>query len=354
MMTVYYNPLDRPLDGAGTVVIHRGHNGWQGITDEFMTWNPVEMAWEVTFLVPVDAGSVDIVFNDGASTWDNNGGADWHVPATGTTGYALDGFLDDGVPLLAGRNGLSLWGEWVDGLLYLATDGTGSSAGLDHFLLITADTTSITVAPWAKAGSAVAWAYFLGAENQTGWTGWFDSSEMIQTGPAFGMAQGSVLEGTLDIAALYPVRQPAQLWVAAAGYESPDGGALILQAPAGDGDGLLEVPEYHEMTNPLTGVEDNGEGLPALPWRLSLHPNPFNPSVAVHLFLPQLEPLRVEVYDLAGHKLATLHDGPAGPGPQLYRWNGHDDRGSACASGVYFIRARGETESRVVKGALLR
>jgi len=355
-MTVFYNPAGRPLQGAPEVSIHRGHNGWQGITDEAMTWNAADQWWEVTFTVPPVAGSVDFVFTDRVETWDNNGGADWLAPVAGAPGFVMDGIQDVGVPLLAATEGLSLWGEWVEGILYLAVEGTGSTPGQDHFLLVTSDTTSTLPAPWAKAGRTLRWDFFLAAENDNTGSGWFDVGEAAQTGPEFAKAQGAVLEGTLDLAALYP-GPPAQLWVAAASYQSPDGGALLNQAPAGNGDIDLQVSEYHELANPLTGVETegmDGEVPPLSPWELFLHPNPFNPAVSVEILLPREEHIRLGVFDLSGQKVAALHDGPAGPGRLLCRWDGRDARGDACASGVYFFRALGEREVRVVKGALLR
>jgi hypothetical protein len=203
---------------------------------------------------------------------------------------------------------------------------------------------------WAKAGTAVPWDWFLGAEVDNGWTGWFDSGETLQTGAEFGKAQGTVLEGTLDLAALYG-SAPGTIWLAAAAYATPDGGVLMRQAPAGDGDGDLEPPEYYA----LSGLSAIGETVPpARSLRMSLSPNPFNPSVAVRLEIPHAGSVRVDVYDLQGKRMATLLDGPVAPGPAVLRWNGRRDDGSPCPSGVYLFLARGEGRRAAARGALLK
>jgi hypothetical protein len=48
--------------------------------------------------VPSTATQLDVVFNDGASTWDNNGGQDWHFSVMGGASitWKMDGTLDAG------------------------------------------------------------------------------------------------------------------------------------------------------------------------------------------------------------------------------------------------------------------
>jgi hypothetical protein len=67
---------------------------------------------------------VDFVFNNGAGTWDNNGGADWHVtvanPCTSTPPFTMDGTLDAGVPAVATCGGQTLYAKYDGRWLYLA------------------------------------------------------------------------------------------------------------------------------------------------------------------------------------------------------------------------------------------
>lgn len=82
--TVAYNPAGRPLAGAAAVRAHIGFNGWTSVIspDLALTWNATTSRWEGTFTVAASATQVDLAFNNGAGTWDNNGGADWHFTAT--------------------------------------------------------------------------------------------------------------------------------------------------------------------------------------------------------------------------------------------------------------------------------
>ncbi len=66
------------------------------------------------------------------------------------------------------------------------------------------------------------------------------------------------------------------------------------------------------------------------------HPNPFNPSTALTLFLPEAQSVHVAVYDLAGREIALLHDGPLPAGAHMLRFDaGH------LTSGTFLIRATG-------------
>ncbi|MFH1844379.1 MAG: C1 family peptidase [bacterium] len=353
VLTVSYAPAGRPLATASQVWFYYGFNDWQGSQYEAMTWNGGTNCWEVDCNVPADAGSLQFDFTDGVGVWDNNGGCDWSVEVTGSTAiFVLDGQLDAGVPLLASGGDLSLWARWEGSQLYLATEGSGTTPGLDHFLLVAADTSATGPAPWAKNGTIISPDFFVGAENSTGWSGWFDGDETGLTGASFAQAQGAVLEGVIDIPTVYAGSSPARLWLAAACYDSEDGGDLTRQAPAGNGNSQLEIAEYLRLEHPLTGIETTAPVAP-LP-SCSLHPNPFNPTVSVRLHIPHRQSVRVELFDLGGRKLATLWDGLTDPGPLEIPWDGRNHLGHTCASGVYFFRIESESFTTVLQGALLK
>jgi len=48
----------------------------------------------------------------------------------------------------------------------------------------------------------------------------------------------------------------------------------------------------------------------------------------------------LEVLDASGRRVALLHDGPLGPGPQEIAWDGRTLAGERAASGAYFYRLR--------------
>lgn len=82
-----------------------------------------------------------------------------------------------------------------------------------------------------------------------------------------------------------------------------------------------------------TPVEDaNGE----TPRQFSLgqnFPNPFNPSTQIVFSLKRSDHIRLDVYNVAGHRLTTLADGRYSSGEHVVIW----DAGSQ-PSGVYFYR----------------
>ncbi|HEX4705894.1 MAG TPA: glycoside hydrolase family 15 protein, partial [Pseudonocardiaceae bacterium] len=76
-VTVRYNGF---LAGsASTVTLHWGHDGWQGVTDTPMA-KQADGSWTATVTVPAGTG-LNTAFVNQASTWDNNGGADYNVAA---------------------------------------------------------------------------------------------------------------------------------------------------------------------------------------------------------------------------------------------------------------------------------
>ena len=80
-VTIQYNATGRSLAAANPVKIHLGWNNWASVVspDLAMTFNSASNVWEFTTNVAVNATRLDVVFNNGSGTWDNNGGADWHI-----------------------------------------------------------------------------------------------------------------------------------------------------------------------------------------------------------------------------------------------------------------------------------
>jgi len=80
-VTIQYNATGRNLAAANPVKIHLGWNNWSSVItpDPAMTFNATSNVWEFTTNAPVNATQLDVVFNNGSATWDNNGGADWHI-----------------------------------------------------------------------------------------------------------------------------------------------------------------------------------------------------------------------------------------------------------------------------------
>ncbi len=63
-------------------------------------------------------------------------------------------------------------------------------------------------------------------------------------------------------------------------------------------------------------------------------PNPFNPTTEIRIALPRRGVVQVEVIDILGRRVATLHHGALPPGHHTFTFNG-----ARLASGTYFVRA---------------
>jgi hypothetical protein len=72
-------------------------------------------------------------------------------------------------------------------------------------------------------------------------------------------------------------------------------------------------------------------------------PNPFNPSTVLRFELPRNSPVRLVIRNLAGQRVAILHDGPLSAGYHALRWDA-----DGFPSGVYFypLEAEGFRETK--------
>lgn len=114
-------------------------------------------------------------------------------------------------------------------------------------------------------------------------------------------------------------------------------------------DGLGTVRLYSILAP--TAVDETDERL-VLPDAFTLgnpYPNPFNSSVNIPLVMQRKERLRVEVVNLLGRRVATLHDGTAEPGKLSIQWDA-----DKAASGVYFLRVTSDEHSSTAKMVLMK
>lgn len=249
-VTVTYDPAGRVLAGAGAVTMHWGVNNWTQIADVVMAPGTSPGTWSASVVLPNAASALDLVFNNGAGTWDNNSGQDWQFAVTPGTGgtdpgtWTMDGVRDADSTLVASNGGMNLWAGLKGTKLYVACNDAGE--GNDHFIFVAGESGAgaLRAAPWAKAGQVASWRAFLADENDNDYEGWFDqgtASVQAMTG-----ANGGVLEGTIDLAQAFGAL-PGAVYLAVGVYPTSDGSALVpgAQVPASvDGNGTLNASEY--------------------------------------------------------------------------------------------------------------
>lgn len=88
---------------------------------------------------------------------------------------------------------------------------------------------------------------------------------------------------------------------------------------------------------------------------MSAYPNPFFSSTNIKLSFAKIdEEVKVEIFNIRGQKIRTLHRGaPKSQNLELV-WDGKDDKGRNSASGVYFCRLHRLGSSQKIKLLLLK
>ena len=101
--------------------------------------------------------------------------------------------------------------------------------------------------------------------------------------------------------------------------------------------GQATTDEAGTFVLPLTAAD----GALVLPRAVRLgpnYPNPFNPSTIIPYQLATTAPVRLEVFNILGQRVATLVDEEQSAGVYRARWDGTDAAGGAAAAGVYLYR----------------
>ena len=85
-------------------------------------------------------------------------------------------------------------------------------------------------------------------------------------------------------------------------------------------------------------------------------PNPFRAGQAAtwDFVAPRGGPASIDVFDVAGRRVATLIDGPVAAGPHRATWDGRSSDGRSMPAGVYFVRLKTAEGSRSGRVLLLR
>ena len=90
--------------------------------------------------------------------------------------------------------------------------------------------------------------------------------------------------------------------------------------------------------------------------KLSGYPNPFNPTITLVFehFAASGRDIAVDIHDILGRKIKTLHTGIGVSDRGVLIWDGTDEAGSRVASGMYLFRARSRDQQAVFKAVLLK
>ena len=128
-------------------------------------------------------------------------------------------------------------------------------------------------------------------------------------------------------------------------------GVTHLTIPGGAEPGMLEVQFSGTGSTELTSPPSNR------PARFELgqnYPNPFNGGTVIPFSVPAETQVVLEVYNLGGQRLVTIHQRHLEPGQYSQYWDGRNGNGQRLASGVYLFRLRAGNRSQVRKLLLIQ
>ena len=130
--------------------------------------------------------------------------------------------------------------------------------------------------------------------------------------------------------------------------QSPPPGFLYYIVTAVDVHGNQSIPSNEASVAIPTATG----GAPALSGLVlgDNFPNPFNHSTELQIGLPHDADINIEVFDVAGRRVASRNMPRQPAGWQRVAVGAHDDRGRPLASGVYFVRVRaaGQTQTKKI------
>ncbi|MBN2279951.1 MAG: T9SS type A sorting domain-containing protein [Candidatus Marinimicrobia bacterium] len=101
----------------------------------------------------------------------------------------------------------------------------------------------------------------------------------------------------------------------------------------GEGPKNTEQPEENKLTNYqlLDGVTN--------------HPNPFNPDTHISYSLHEASNISVKIYNMNGNQVRTLENKKQEAGSYTLYWDGLNEKGMQCPSGMYLVKIDAGSET---------
>ncbi len=124
-------------------------------------------------------------------------------------------------------------------------------------------------------------------------------------------------------------------------------GAYLLLAPYSESDkSQYGAVQYYEVT---AWNNDDPHVSPPAQLLSQNYPNPFKEQTRICLKLDESAPASLKVYNIRGQMVKTLCNTDLPKGDSYLDWDGSDEQGRPCASGVYIIRAKANKKSKTIK-----
>ncbi|MDP8211548.1 MAG: right-handed parallel beta-helix repeat-containing protein [Candidatus Stygibacter australis] len=105
----------------------------------------------------------------------------------------------------------------------------------------------------------------------------------------------------------------------------------------------LDESEYHGFAPDIgayenTNVENDEEDIAPVRMNMINYPNPFNPVTTIKFTLPASDIVTLNIYNIKGQLVKQLLNEKLKSGCHEISWEGINESGNACTSGLYFLR----------------
>ncbi len=97
-------------------------------------------------------------------------------------------------------------------------------------------------------------------------------------------------------------------------------------------DGRVHIFHMQQMT--AVSDENTSPTITAI----NTYPNPFADACSIEINSTKQTIAKIEVYNLKGQKIKSLHNGRLNEGTNPFTWNGKNDENKSVASGIYIIK----------------
>jgi hypothetical protein len=159
----------------------------------------------------------------------------------------------------------------------------------------------------------------------------------------FGKSVAQIREATIAVAAA--LGKPLIACEYSLDSDSPTawalGDAAIAAGAVGTGNGRTPAPVGVVVSEPPS-------------YRLTVSPNPFNPTTTIRFSLAGDGPVSLRIYNAMGQQVRTLVNAQTRAGSHAVTWNGRDDRGRDVASGVYLCQLIAGNDVMIRRMVLVR
>ena len=108
------------------------------------------------------------------------------------------------------------------------------------------------------------------------------------------------------------------------------------------------------VINPETTTDAPEDDITPVALTLNNYPNPFNPETTISFGLTEAGYTTLNIYNIAGQKIATLVQNELSAGTHNITWNGTTRSGEKAASGMYFYRLQSSDQSVTNKMVLMK